>query len=80
MPAVDAGFVRESTAVNNLLWFAQYLRRTRGSLLHARHDADATLRSIADAVITIDDNTRVTMINPVAERFTGLRQREAEGS
>ena len=27
-----------------LLWFAQYLRRTRGSLLHARHDADATLR------------------------------------
>ena len=62
-----------------LLWFAQYLRRTRGSLLHARHDADATLRSIADAVITIDDNTRVTMINPVAERFTGLRQREAEG-
>ena len=62
-----------------LLWFAQYIRHKRGSLNHARHDADATLRSITDAVITIDDNTRVTMINPVAERFTGLRQREAEG-
>lgn len=62
-----------------LLWFAHYLKRTRGSLIHARHDADATLRSITDAVITIDENTRVTMINPVAERFTGLRQSAAEG-
>ena len=62
-----------------LLWFAQYLKRTRKSLIHAHHDADATLRSITDAVITIDDSTRVTMINPVAERFTGLRQPEAEG-
>ena len=62
-----------------VLWFAQYIRRTRGALIHARHDADATLRSITDAVITIDNNTRVTMINPVAERFTGLGQGEAEG-
>jgi len=62
-----------------LLWFAQYIRHKRGSLNHARHDADATLRSITDAVITIDKDTRVTMINPVAERFTGLGQAEAEG-
>ena len=62
-----------------LLWFAQYIRHKRGSLNHARHDADATLRSITDAVITIDEDTRVTMINPVAERFTGLGQAEAEG-
>ena len=66
-------------ALGYLLWFAQYIRRTRRSLIHAHHDADATLRSITDAVITIDDNTRVTMLNPVAERFTGLRQPEAEG-
>ncbi len=62
-----------------LLWFALYLRRTRGSLLHARHDADATLRSITDAVITLDADTRVTMINPVAERLTGLRPAAADG-
>ena len=62
-----------------LLWFALYLRRTRGSLQHARHDADATLRSITDAVITIDADTRVTMLNPVAERLTGLRPEAAAG-
>ncbi len=62
-----------------LLWFAQYLQRTRGSLIHARHDADATLRSITDAVVAIDEDTRVLMINPVAERLTGLRREEAEG-
>ena len=62
-----------------LIWFARYLQRTRGSLLHARHDADATLRSITDAVVAIDEDTRVLMINPVAERLTGLRREEAEG-
>jgi diguanylate cyclase (GGDEF)-like protein/PAS domain S-box-containing protein len=62
-----------------LLWFAHYLKHTRGSLAHARHDADATLRSITDAVITVDEDTRVTMINPVAQRFSGLSHAEAEG-
>lgn len=66
-------------AFGYLLWFVNYLKRTRGSLAHARHDADATLRSITDAVITIDEDTRVTMINPVAERFTGLSHAETRG-
>ena len=55
-----------------LIWFASFLQRTRGSLEHARHDADATLRSITDAVINIDAHGRITMLNPVAERLMGL--------
>ena len=66
-------------AVGGLLWLLRRLRSTRGSLVRARHDADATLRSITDAVITIDERGRVTMINPVAERLTGLGRTAARG-
>lgn len=52
-------------------WFASSLLQTRGSLAQVRRDADATLRSIADAVITLDSDARVLLCNPVAERLTG---------
>ncbi len=38
-----------------------------------------TLRSIGDAVITTDMNSRVTLLNPVAESLTGWKQKEAFG-
>lgn len=60
-------------------WFTSSLRQTRGSLLQARRDADATLRSIADAVITLDGETRVILSNPVAERLTGKSLAQALG-
>ncbi|ENO84237.1 hypothetical protein C667_24379, partial [Thauera phenylacetica B4P] len=66
-------------ALGGLLWLLRRLQRTHGSLIRARHDADATLRSITDAVITIDEQGRVTMINPVAERLTGLGRAAARG-
>ena len=33
--------------------------------------SDVTLNSIADAVITTDENQKIRYMNPVAERFTG---------
>jgi len=39
----------------------------------------AVLRSIGDGVIAIDENERITFINPVAERLTGWSQEEALG-
>ncbi|MBL8424617.1 MAG: EAL domain-containing protein [Candidatus Accumulibacter phosphatis] len=77
-------WIPPSTAITGfvagyLLWFAMYLKRTRGSLQRARLNADATLRSIADAVITVDGRARVVFMNPVAERLTGARLGDAQG-
>ena len=38
-----------------------------------------TLASIGDAVIATDTEGNVTFLNPIAERLTGWRQKEAEG-
>lgn len=38
-----------------------------------------TLSSIGDAVITADIKGRITFINPIAERLTGWRQKDAYG-
>ncbi|CAI07771.1 EAL domain-containing protein [Aromatoleum aromaticum] len=65
--AATIGFI-----IGYLGWFAVDLRRSRRGLRHARQDADATLRSIADAVVTVDDDCRIVLMNPVAERLTGL--------
>lgn len=54
-----------------LWWFASYLQRTRRRLGVSRRNADATLRSIADAVITLDSRERIVLLNPVAEQLTG---------
>ena len=39
----------------------------------------ATLYSIGDAVIAADRQARLTMMNPVAEKLTGWKEREARG-
>lgn len=72
--AATSGFV-----LGYLSWFAVYLYRTRGSLQRARRDADATLKSIADAVITIDKHSRVVLMNPIAEQLTGHEFRAMAG-
>lgn len=72
--AATAGFV-----AGYLLCFAMHLKRTRGVLHLARQYADATLRSIADAVITLDGQKRVVLMNPVAEQLAGRSFGELRG-
>jgi diguanylate cyclase (GGDEF)-like protein/PAS domain S-box-containing protein len=54
--------------------------QTEERLLGTRAAALTTLRSIADAVITTDNEGRVTFLNPVAEAMTGVALDEASGS
>ena len=49
-------------------------------LASTREAAITTLRSIADAVITVDTEGRVTFFNPVAEGLTGVDAAEAAGA
>jgi ribonuclease D len=43
----------------------------RRSLRRARHQADATLRSIADGVVSVDRGGDIVFMNPVAEALLG---------
>ena len=76
IPAVPAavGF-----ACGYLGWFASSLRYSRASLRQARRDADATLRSIADGVITVDDSGAVVLANPVVSKLTGWSLERIQG-
>lgn len=65
--------------LSGLLWLAVSLQYFHRSWRHARHDAHATLQSIADAVISVDNMTRIALLNPVAERLTRLRQQDVQG-
>ncbi len=49
------------------------------ALLDEKERLNVTLRSIGDAVITADRQGRVTLMNPVAEKLTGWREKEALG-
>lgn len=62
-----------------LWWFVQLLWQTRRRLNLSRRKADATLRSIADAVITLDDQAKVVLLNPVAEQLTGVTLSQIAG-
>jgi len=53
--------------------------RTENALHREKEQAEVTLHSIADAVITTDAGNRVRYLNPVAERLTGWSKTEARG-
>jgi len=52
-------------------------------IIHAFQDSrewlQTTLNSIGDAVIATDTKGRVTFVNPVAEKLTGWKEKEAKG-
>jgi len=48
-------------------------------LYSERERAEVTLSSITDAVITTDDNEKITFLNPVAEKFLGITNNDAFG-
>ncbi|MBS0545524.1 MAG: EAL domain-containing protein [Proteobacteria bacterium] len=72
--AALAGFV-----LGYVLWFMLFLRDTRGSLQRSRLGADATLRSITDAVITVDAAGSIVLVNEVAEKLTGTTLADLKG-
>ena len=49
------------------------------ALFSERERAEVTLSSITDAVITTDDQDKVTFLNPVAENFMGISNDQAFG-
>ncbi|MCP4544423.1 MAG: PAS domain S-box protein [Chloroflexi bacterium] len=58
---------------------ALYRHGLETRLKESERRLDTTLRSIGDAVIVTDDQSRVTFMNPVAETLTGWQQVEALG-
>ncbi|WP_343844983.1 two-component system response regulator [Bowmanella denitrificans] len=55
------------------------VRRAKHDLMLEKERLKVTLNSIGDAVIATDTDGRVTFMNPIAERMTGMRSKEAEG-
>ncbi len=60
-------------------WDVTPLRELANQLAEQHELLRVTLQSIGDAVITTDANSRVTWLNPVAERMTGWLSSEALG-
>lgn len=58
---------------------AQIRQHAQEAIFRERERAEVTLYSIADAVITTDMQSRIEFLNPVAERLTGWRARDARG-
>jgi diguanylate cyclase (GGDEF)-like protein/PAS domain S-box-containing protein len=55
------------------------LRRATDALVQQKERAEITLRSIGDAVITLDAEERIEFLNPAAERLTGWPLAQARG-
>ncbi len=60
-------------------WLGRRLSTSRRAVAEGERRAEATLRSIGDAVITTDLEGRVQYLNPVAQSLTGWSPDEAEG-
>ncbi len=54
-------------------------KRATEQLRQSEESLSATLYGIGDAVLSADEQARVTRINPVAERLTGWSEKEAIG-
>ncbi|HEX8296682.1 MAG TPA: PAS domain S-box protein, partial [Chthoniobacteraceae bacterium] len=54
-------------------------KRSEEALAAEKERLAVTLRSIADGCVTLDNDGRVLMLNPVAERLTGWQQDSATG-
>lgn len=66
-------------AAGTVLSLSLHLEGARRSLRSAQRYADATLRSIADAVMTIDGSERIVYLNPVAEQLAGVALSDVRG-
>lgn len=55
------------------------IQRTKAALAAEKEHLRITLDSIADGVISTDENAHITYLNPVAQRLTGWSQTAAKG-
>ncbi len=55
------------------------LRDVQERLAHEKQNLEVTLNSIGDAVIAVDPDGKITLMNPVAESLTGWRIAEVRG-
>ena len=62
-----------------LAWTALDLERERGEIRSERAIARTALRSISDAVMTLDADGRIRHMNTVAQRLTGSPEADAIG-
>ncbi|WP_419148864.1 GGDEF/EAL domain-containing response regulator [Pseudoalteromonas 'SMAR'] len=58
---------------------AKEILKTKNLLASEKEQLRITLDSIADGVISTDENGRITYMNPVAQRLTGWQQVAAKG-
>ena len=65
-------------ALDSILQQQQELELSRKALIKEKIQAEVTLHSIMDGVITIDAEGLIVYLNPVAERMLGLEARCAE--
>ena len=70
---------REAIRMRGAIWDVTPLRDLSDELAAQHERLRVTLQSIADAVVTVDADARVTWLNPAAERLTGWRSDEAAG-
>jgi PAS domain S-box-containing protein len=66
-------------SIGTLLSLSESTRRDAATFKQAEQFFDATLKSIADAVVTTDTDGRVTRLNRAAEALTGWPASEAIG-
>lgn len=69
----------EATRLVGVNWDVTLMRELNARLAEQHELLRVTLQSIGDAVITTDAQSRVTWLNPVAERMTGWMTAEAIG-
>jgi diguanylate cyclase (GGDEF)-like protein/PAS domain S-box-containing protein len=60
------------------VFVSRQTQRAENAIHREKEQAEVTLHSIADAVITTDADNRVRYLNPVAERLTGWSKAEAQ--
>ncbi|HEV2610340.1 MAG TPA: EAL domain-containing protein [Noviherbaspirillum sp.] len=54
-------------------------KKAEAALFEEKERAQATLKSIGDAVVSADVDGKITFLNPIAEQLTGWRNDEAVG-
>lgn len=72
-----AKFVNQ--ALNSLLAQRQEIEHSRKALYEEKMQAEITLHSIMDGVITTDADNSIRYMNPVAENLLGVEYKQAEG-